>query len=417
MTFPFIREYGKIGRPILYVIAAEFFIQLVNATFMNLQPLYMKAEGYGDAQIADFISWRFGAVFLLAIPLGLFIKGRRMKNWFYLSAVGVPVFALLIIYATHAHDDNLLRISQGLWGVSFTFMQIPVLPFILRNARTETQTLAISLSYSTWSIAGILSASLVWLLNSADPQLFSERNMLFGFTVLSFAGIWFLSRVRLAEKVEAPDAPRYKVQHHNWGLITTTLVPTFIIAVGAGLTIPFINLFFSGVHGMDTNVISLWNFSASVLVAIAALMVPYVKRTLGYKVAIPMTQSFAVISLALLATTEYYKEMGIAAAIAVGCYLLRQPLMNMAGPMTSEVAMKYVGKRNQEITSALNAAIWSGSWFVCARLVKEMRELGWPYVQIFLITAALYAVGVVLYYLLILAYIRREEKGLIEKDQ
>jgi uncharacterized membrane protein AbrB (regulator of aidB expression) len=96
------------------------------------------------------------------------------------------------------------------------------------------------------------------------------------------------------------------------------------------------------------------------------------------------------------------------------CYLLRQPLMNMAGPMTSEIAMNYVGKKNQEITSALVSAIWSGSWFISTRFVfGALRKTGWPYVDIFLITAALYAFGIFLYVLLIRADNRREREGLI----
>jgi hypothetical protein len=37
---------------------------------------------------------------------------------------------------------------------------------------------------------------------------------------------------------------------------------------------------------------------------------------------------------------------------------MHQPLMNMADPMTSEIAMNYVGKPNQEMTNTLSAAIW-----------------------------------------------------------
>ncbi len=410
----FLRSYTRIERPILFVILAEFFIQLVNATFMNLQSLYMKAEGYTDGQIADYISWRFAGVLALALPLGLLIKGRKVKNLFFLSALGVPAFALLILLGVHLHDHYLIIVAHCLWGASFTFMQIPVLPFILRNSSPETQTAAISLSYSTWSFAGILSAAIAWPLNSIDPALFSERNLLAGITVLSFAGVFCLLRVRITERVHAYEHARLNLRGHDWGLIGRAVVPALIIATGAGLTIPFINLFFSHVHGLPTNYISLWNFVAALLVATAALFVPRIKATIGYKLAIPLTQSFAVIALILLATTELYNTLPVAVCIAVGCYLLRQPLMNMAGPMTSELSMKYVGARNQEITSALIAAVWSGSWFISTRFVfGPLRDTGWPYVDIFLITAAFYAFGIFLYYLLIRAYTRREKKGLI----
>lgn len=410
------KHYSEIERPILLVILAEFFIQLVNATFMNLQALYMKAEGFADGEIADFISWRFLGVLVLALPLGLFIKGRKVKSFFYLAAIGVPFFAFLIILSIHFHQQHYLIIAQCLWGASFTFMQIPILPFILRNSKPETQTAAISLSYSTWSVAGILSAVMVWLLNSINPVLFNERNLLAGITLFAFAGIYFVTKIKFDEKVESIERKRMDLRGHDWKLIAFASFPALIIATGAGLTIPFINLFFSRVHGLHTNVISLWNFVAALLVAFAALMVPRVKKTIGYKIAIPTTQTFAVISLVLLATTELYSNLSIAVYIAVGCYLLRQPLMNMAGPMTSEIAMKFVGKKNQEITSALMAAIWSGSWFFSTRFIfGTLRKTGWPYVDIFMITAGMYAVGVFLYVVLIKAYSKREEQGLIEK--
>jgi hypothetical protein len=407
-VFDFLKTYSRIERPVMLVIAAEFFIQLVNATFMNLQPLYMKAEGFSDSDIADFISWRFAGVLLLALPLGLYIKGRKVKNFFWLSAIGVPLFALMIIYAVHARETSLLITSQLLWGASFTFMQIPILPFILRNSSPETQTPAISLSFSTWSLAGILSASIVWALNSANPLLFNERNLLTGITIAGFIGLIFLARVKLDEKTVQQEHRRINIGNHDWGLIARALIPALVIAVGAGLTIPFINLFFSRVHNLSTDTISLWNFVAALLVAWGALMVPQIKTRFGYKAAVPVTQSFAVISLVLMATTEYYSQLTPAVWIAVGCYLLRQPLMNIAGPMTSEIAMKFVGPRNQEITSALSAAIWSGSWFISTRFIFGMlRKTGWPYVDIFMITAALYAFGVFLYYLLIRAWMKR----------
>ncbi|HET6992624.1 MAG TPA: hypothetical protein VFJ43_14920, partial [Bacteroidia bacterium] len=301
--------------------------------------------------------------------------------------------------------------------ISFTFIQIPILPFILRNSKPETQTAAISLSYSTWSIAGILSSILVWVLNSYNPVLFNERNLLIGITVLAFTGIICVMRVKINEKVQTYEATRFDLRGHDWKSISYAAFPALIIATGAGLTIPFINLFFSRVHGMETNMISFWNFAAAFLVACVALIVPRIKETIGYKIAIPMTQSFAVISLVLLATTELYSNLSIAVYIAVGCYLLRQPLMNMAGPMTSEIAMKFVGKKNQEITSALMAAIWSGSWFFSTRFIfGALRKTGWPYVDIFMITAGLYAIGVFLYVLLIRAYGKREKLGLIDKE-
>jgi ABC-type sugar transport system permease subunit len=88
--------------------------------------------------------------------------------------------------------------------------------------------------------------------------------------------------------------------------------------------------------------------------------------------------------------------------------------MNMAGPMTSELVMNYVGEKNREITSALTAAIWSGSWVISGYMVKIMFHQGFAFVNVFLITSGLYAFGVMMYYFLILDYGKREKQGLIK---
>ena len=167
------------------------------------------------------------------------------------------------------------------------------------------------------------------------------------------------------------------------------------------------------VHHLDKGGFSVLSFLASLLVAYLAMLVPKIKQRVGYKIAIPATQSLAVISLVALATTELYSQYSIALTIASVCYLLRQPLMNMAGPMTSELVLNYVGKNNREITSALTSAIWSGSWVLSGVMVTILFAFNFSFVNIFLMTALLYAFGVILYYLLILDYSRREERGLI----
>ncbi len=416
--FSFISDYGKIELPVRNAISSEFFIQLVNATFMNILPLYMTRKGFSDEQIALFITFRFLGVFILALPLGRLIKGKKLMPLFFLSNFCVPFFGLSIVLSIAFGLKYLTFISLLLWGASFTFMQIPISPFILRNSAKTNHTAAIALSYSTWSFAGILSGVLIAVLDFMNPNLFDEQFILLLFSILGFGGLIFLSRIKnFNEKVdehfkgEGALKPKHRT---DWRLILVALIPTLIIATGAGLTIPFISLFFDKVHHLGKGGFSVLSAIAAVLVAYCAMLVPKVKHSIGYKIAIPTTQSLAVFSLVALATTQFYSQYPVAVIIASVCYLLRQPLMNMAGPMTTELVLNYVGKNNREITSALIAAIWSGSWFFSGLMVKILLAHHFEFVSIFLITALLYAFGVVMYYLLILDYNKREEQGLIE---
>ncbi len=413
--FEFIKDYKKLKSFIINVIIGEFFIQLVNATFMNILPLYMSRKGFTDEEIALFITFRFLGVFALALPIGNIIKGRAMKPFFLLSSVLVPLFGLAIVYCVYFQLTVALFISLLLWGASFTFMQIPITPYILRNENKENHTSGIALSYSTWSFAGIISGVVIAVLDRINPVLFDEQCILIIFSLLGFGGIYFVAKITLKEELDDKQTLKNKpkIIKNDWLLIFKGLIPTLIIATGAGLTIPFISLFFDKVHHLDKGGFSIISAIAAVLVAWGAMLVPRIKKNVGYKIAIPTTQSLAVISLVALATTQYYSQYSVALYIAIICYLLRQPLMNMAGPMTSELVMNYVGEKNREITSALTAAIWSGSWVISGFMVKIMFSRGYPYVNIFLITSILYAFGVLLYYFLILDYSKREKAGLI----
>lgn len=413
--FSFLNDYKKLEKPVLNVILSEFFIQMVNATFMNILPLYMTRQGFSDEDIALFITFRFIGVFILALPLGKLMKGKKLLPLFYLSNFCVPFFGIAIVLSIMFKLKVLTMLSLILWGASFTFMQIPISPFILRNSSKENHTAGISLSYSTWSFGGIISGVVIALLDYINPSFFDEQFILLLFSVIGFGGFFFLLRTKGFKEISVDtDRPTIKNQTTDWNLILKALIPTLIIATGAGLTIPFISLFFDKVHNLHKGGFSILSSFAAILVAYAAMLVPKVKKHIGYKIAVPTTQTLAVISLVALATTQFYNQYSIAVVIAAICYLFRQPLMNMAGPMTAELVLNYVGKGNREITSALISAIWSGSWVLSGFMVKVLFSKGFQFVNIFLITSLLYGFGVVMYYLLILDYNKRQQQGLIE---
>jgi len=381
---------------------------------MAIMLIYMEKVGYQDHESASFVSFRFLGVLLFAFPLGLIIKGRKLKPLFYISSVLTPTLSLITLQAISTQTDWLLYTSLFLWGISFTGIQISALPYILRNAKKETHTEAITLSYSTWSVAGIFSGAIIFGLSKIDPILFDEKLILQIISVLGFICTLFIFSIKKEEFVPELTKKRTNLGDFDWGIIIKALVPTLIIAVGAGLTIPFIGLFFFKVHGIDSDGFAMLSAFATAIVFGVVLFVPIIKNKLGYKKAIPLTQTAAIVALTVLALTELI-DVWFAVYLAMAMYLLRQPLMNMAGPMTSDLVMKYVGERNREMMSALTSAVWSGSWFISSIIFQILRQIGLNYVYVFLITAALYAFGVLMYYLLILDYEKKVKVGIIKE--
>jgi MFS family permease len=408
-----LKQYTTLNRSIIYLTIVSFFIQLINVSFIAILPLYMKAEHYTDSQFAHFTSYRYLGMLSLALFVGMFIKGRRILPLIYGAAIGVPFFALLIVIGVYIHSTALLLIAHLLWGTAYTFIQIPILPYILKNAPKEQLTLSITLNFATWSIASIFGGLLIALFNGFDKNLFNERNLLFAISTIGFTAVYFVFRISKKEYIPLSVSKTGNLKDYDWKIISKALIPTTVIAIGAGFTIPFMSLFFSNVHSMTTSTFSFLNFLTAILVTIVAVYVPSIKNRFGYLRAIPTTQSIAIGALIIVATTQYYNHLDAAVFIAAVFYMLRQPFMSAAVPMTSEVTMKYVGERNREMVSALTSSIWSGSAYFSAIGFAILRHLNMPYVNIFLITAVTYAVGVTMYYFLLVDYYKKEKSGLV----
>jgi len=389
------------------MIKAEFFIQLIGAAFFLILNIYLAKKGFSDPEIANFISYRFLAVMLLAFPLGIYIKGKPLKPFFMVGTLGVPLVAITLILAIEYMRNDYLPILFVLWGFVFTLFQVSSLPYVMRNTAPENQSHAISLNYATHSFGTILSGIFIFLSGQFIPAI-DEGKILLLISSFGFIGVYFLLKMDI--DVVVPVKEKLQWKSYDWAVLIKAITPTLIIAVGAGLTIPFINLFFFHNFQIDSSGFAVIGGVASFLVAVLALLVPNLKSRLGFKKGITYTQSISVIALVALATTEFFNDHWWALPLAVVCFWIRTPLMNMAAPMTSELIMNYVGSKNQEMLSAIMAAIWSGSWFFSSQIFRFLKSEGLPYAYIFYITAALYALGVLMYYLLIRDYERRNSK-------
>lgn len=409
--FKALSQYKKLDKSIINVIIAEFFIQLINTAYLAIIVVYINKEGYPDYQAADFLGYRYLSVLLLSFYMGFYIKGRKIKPLFYLSAIFTPILSLGIIYAIQFHIDILIYIGMFLLGAAVIGLQVSMLPYILRNVKEEHHTEAISLSYSTISLGGIISGVIIFGLSLVNPDLFTEGLVLKTISVVSLAGVYFVYASKKKEfYVPILKRSRYDLSDFDWWMVAKAMVPTLLLATGAGLAVPFMGIFFFKIHNIDSFEYAILGSITTVIVFIMTLYVPNIKNKLGYKATVTGSQSLAVLCLLGMSFSELYSSYAYAALIAVVCYMLRQPLMNIAAPITSDITMKFVGFRNREIVSALTAAIWSGSGFFGSKIFKFLRTHDIQYAYVFAITAALYVFGIVWYYYLIVLYERSENK-------
>lgn len=403
------RQYLKIPRFIFYLIIVDVCLQLINAEFTLQLNFMMLEHGYKDFEISSMIGNRYLTILLCSLPLALWVKGRKLKPFIVAGSIGAPVVALLLIFAIHIHNSELIRLLMAAWGITFSLVQVLAMPYTLLNGNRDAETESIALFFAAANFTMIVCGLLNWLLPKVNT-FFGVEQLLVLFSVLAVAGVYF-SRKLPEEEVLGTKVPLANIHSdYHWPLITRALIPTFMIAFGAGFTIPIINLFFYHVHKMNAEVFSLINVFAFILVTGGGFMVPEIKRRYGYKYSITVFQCLSIIALFILGTTEWYSAWHGAIIVAVATFIIRQPLMNIAGPLTSELTMKYVGEKNREIISALTAAIWSGSWFASAQIFAILREMNISYSNIIFITVVFYIIGVSWYYWLILDYERQSRE-------
>jgi predicted MFS family arabinose efflux permease len=413
-----LERYRALPRPVVLFAAGQFLINLITTAQFLLLNLYLKQRGLDDPEIAALGSQRFVATLFLAIPAGLWLRGKPLRWPLLAGSILFPLSALASLETVRLGMMNAASIAFLVSGFAGLLLNVASLPMTMRLVPEEQSSEALSLQFATWAAASICGGVLSTALQAigrielgGTTIVFDEHATLLLMSLVACAAPLLYARLPdpVPEKKKNDEARHWlHVHREDWPILMRSLVPTLCIATGAGLSIQFLNLFFSHVHHLSSRDYSAYGSISNVLVLFAGLVVPEVKRRFGWRGAILGVQSLAVVLLAAMGLTELQQAASWALPLAVGCFILRQPLMSMAGPSTSELTMSYVGERNRELVSACNGAIWSGAWWLAARTFQILRSHDLPYWQVFLTTAVLYLFGTVAYLGLIRAVEKRQ---------
>ena len=193
-------RYTQLDAATKYRFAAQFTLQGVHVSFFLLLNFYMTKEGFKDYEIVELWAYRFAAVMLLAFPIGLYIKGRRLKPFFWAAAVLVPVSSFGVIYSIGAKLSFLMYFSALIWGVGYACMQTCVQPFVLLNTKKEYHSEGFSLAYLSFSSMIFVEGIIFFILSSQFPVIVNERNFLLVICLLSFMSLFFRFQNQIGRK-------------------------------------------------------------------------------------------------------------------------------------------------------------------------------------------------------------------------
>jgi MFS family permease len=373
-----------------------FFVGINWAVFWVLLNLYFKELGFTEDLIGQVLSFNALGMAVVSVPAALIMPRVSIKKILVYSVVLAGFFYLL--QATLVVRAQLLSASL-LLGMSATVARVAAAPFMMRNSTTKERTYLFSLHFGIYLVAGIVGS----LGGGQLPGLFSSLGVTgavaFRYALYVSVGMGFLSiipflMIKQEERFEEPSRAgatwNKKLLAETGVLLFKLCFPFFIVGLGAGFVIPFLNLYFRDRFGVPTGTIGTYFAVQQIAMLGGILSGPVLSKRFGMIKTVVFTQLASMPFMLILAFTHYLPA-------AVVAFVFRASLMNMGQPISTNFAMEKVKEREQALTNALLMLSWTGSWAVSANLGGKMIE-AYGFTPPLLITIGLYFVSSVMYY-------------------
>jgi predicted MFS family arabinose efflux permease len=137
-------------------------------------------------------------------------------------------------------------------------------------------------------------------------------------------------------------------------MVLKVCTPEFLVGAGAGLFIPFVNLYFKTRLGASPTQIASYYAGARIMTIAGFILAPVLVKRFGMVRCIVATKLFSLPFLFVMAVfTDPF--------MVVFAYLVRQSLMNMAEPANANFAMEVVSPGEQAMTNSMRILSSTGA--------------------------------------------------------
>jgi predicted MFS family arabinose efflux permease len=390
----YLADLRLMTRNVKLFLLGGLLIGVLAAFMFLLLNLYLKDIGFGETFIGRVLAmFALGGV-IAAIPSAYFIARYKLKPLLIGSTLLLTAtFAVLV-----ATDLEALILSTALLlGMTMTLLRVAGGPFIMRNSSKQERTLLFSLSFANFIIAGILgSLGGGWLqklvLNWTGDIALSYRYTLW--TAAAIATLAIIPFSLIKAKAPLPDevkrAFNLEALRRKWRLFFRLIFPHFLLGCGAGLIIPFLNLYFRDRFELTPPQIGIYYSMLQATMLIAVLAGPILRRRFGFIRTVTVTELLSIPFMVVLCYTEYLP-------LAVGAFLLRGALMNMAQPVSNTFAMEAVQNEDHGLINSLISIAWTSSWAISAPIGGYVIER-FGFVPSFWLAIGFYIASAAFYY-------------------
>ncbi len=380
-------SFSPDARLFLVSSALSSFAGSFNGLYFNL---YLNGLGYGQDWIGLLTSIASLVIVVAALPFGILAGSFGYKR-LLLFGMGLQGVSIILPALWPRHSWLVLAAALGgLGGAMGSVVGGPLLAE-LTDDRSRTQLFGIQSGIAV--LAGMAGSALAGLLPSLFTKFFHlppQEPQTYRAVIITSFFLYLLSFLPLLKlrsgqmKAAFPLTAFRSYRRFAWNL---ALINGFI-GLGAGLLIPFVNLFFRLRFSMPDHLLGLVFALNSLLIGLGNLASPLLGRRFGRIRVVVLCQT---LSLPFFFLWGYVPIL----SLSVVGYLVRATLMNLAGPLFSVVVLESVSPEFRPSASAVNLISWQGGWALGA-LLSGFVQVRFGFAPLFPTTVILYSVAIAL---------------------
>lgn len=387
----------RFTRPARHYLGAEFLAWTGHGIFAVLYNLYLVEAGFQEGFVGQAISVNAFGLALAALPAGWLAdrygRLRVLKIGALLDGAGFVVRSSFL-------DPGVILGASFVAGTGQSLLAIAAAPFITEHSSPRERTHLFSSFFAISLLAGVagnvLGGVLPWLLLQLPEALrpstlaaYRAGLLLGGAAALA---AWIpLARLGRLEEATTRSAPAEPVPPAETRKLVPIALNSLLLGLGAGLVIPFMNLYFRNRFDCSSAQIGVFFSVAQVFTAFASLLGPAVARRFGK---LRTAVGSELMSLPFLVTLGAEGVLGV----AVGAFWIRATLMQAAAPLLQNFVMEALPGALRSRASSLNNLVWNVGWAFSSSVAGlVIQRLG--YAMPFYVTAVLYATAAISFYL------------------
>jgi MFS family permease len=358
---------------------------------------YVLSLGYDEAILGTLITTNNLTALLAALPVGYLadILGRKRSLVTSVFLTGLSIL-VMVIYPGEA----IFYAMNVLSGVAQSLGAVTNAPFLMENSGEIERTYLFSFdsglqmlmaSVGTW-LGGYLPTWIAGIQGGLPTSSQAYGGALLVIALLMEVGLLplLLLHTRNIERSErSVFAPLGYAAEHP-ALLNKLILPMLVTSIGAGLIMPFMNVFFRQVHHQSDPVIGTLFAWGSLAMGIGLLLAPPLADRMGNIQFVVITQALSIPFLVLLGFSPLFW-------MSAAAYYVRLALMNMSTPVYQTFVMEHVEDKARATVASLVSMSWNFGWAFSPSL-SGWLQVHYGFGPPFIGTLILYTISIYLYW-------------------